>query len=245
MIEIRNLHKAFGNKKVLSGVNLTVDEGIIFSVIGKSGTGKSVLLKSILGLLTPDDGEIIIDGINTKNFSESDFNKKIRPKTAMVFQEGALWDSMTIEENIDLALQIQKHFSKEERKKLIDKSLELVELENINDTYPEELSGGMMKRVAIARAIAMKPKYLLYDEPTTGLDPVLSNVINALIKKLNDELNITSLIISHDITGVEQISDKVGMLYKGEIITVCDAKKMWEVEDKIFHDFIRGKIELR
>ncbi len=245
MIEIRNLHKAFGDKKVLSGVNLTVDEGIIFSVIGKSGTGKSVLLKSILGLLTPDDGEITVDGINTKNFRESDFNKKIRPKAAMVFQEGALWDSMTIEENIDLALQIQKHFSKEERKKLIDKSLELVELENINDTYPEELSGGMMKRVAIARAIAMKPKYLLYDEPTTGLDPVLSNVINALIKKLNDELNITSLIISHDITGVEQISDKVGMLYKGEIITVCDAKKMWEVEDKIFHDFIRGKIELR
>ncbi len=245
MIEIRNLHKAFGDKKVLSGVNLTVDEGIIFSVIGKSGTGKSVLLKSILGLLTPDDGEITVDGINTKNFRESDFNKKIRPKAAMVFQEGALWDSMTIEENIDLALQIQKHFSKEERKELIDKSLELVELENINDTYPEELSGGMMKRVAIARAIAMKPKYLLYDEPTTGLDPVLSNVINALIKKLNDELNITSLIISHDITGVEQISDKVGMLYKGEIITVCDAKKMWEVEDKIFHDFIRGKIELR
>ncbi len=244
MIKVNNLHKAFGKKKVLSGVNLTVDEGKIFSVIGKSGTGKSVLLKSIIGLLTPDEGEIIIDGINTKNFTEPLFNKKIRPKAAMVFQEGALWDSMTIEENIDLALQIQKHLSKEERKELIDKSLELVDLKEINNIYPEELSGGMMKRVAIARAIAMKPKYLLYDEPTTGLDPVLSNVINSLIKRLNNELNITSLIISHDIEGVEKISDKVAMLYKGEIITVCDADKMWDVENKIFHDFIRGKIEL-
>ncbi len=244
MISIKNLHKAFGTKIVLNNVNLTITEGEILSVIGKSGTGKSVLLKSILGLLTPDRGEIEIDGINTTGFTESDYNKKIRLKAAMVFQEGALWDSMSIEENIDLALQIQKHLDEKERKRLIDESLDMVDLNGINNVYPDELSGGMMKRVAIARAIAMKPKYLLYDEPTTGLDPVLSNVINSLIKKLNTELKITSLIISHDIKGVESISDKVAMLYKGEIITVCKADKIWEQENKIFNDFIRGKIEL-
>jgi len=244
MISIKNLHKTFGSKVVLNDVNLNVNEGEILSVIGKSGTGKSVLLKTIIGLLTQDKGEIEIDGINTTGFSEADFNKKIRFKTAMVFQEGALWDSMNIEENIDLALQIQKHLAEKERKRLIDESLEMVDLKGINNVYPEELSGGMMKRVAIARAIAMKPKYLLYDEPTTGLDPVLSNVINSLIKKLNTELNITSLIISHDISGVEKISDKVAMLYKGNIITVCDADKIWEQDNIIFNDFIRGKIEL-
>jgi len=244
MISIKNLHKTFGSKVVLNDVNLNVNEGEILSVIGKSGTGKSVLLKTIIGLLTQDKGEIEIDGINTTGFSEADFNKKIRFKTAMVFQEGALWDSMNIEENIDLALQIQKHLAEKERKRLIDESLEMVDLKGINNVYPEELSGGMMKRVAIARAIAMKPKYLLYDEPTTGLDPLLSNVINSLIKKLNTELNITSLIISHDISGVEKISDKVAMLYKGNIITVCDADKIWEQDNIIFNDFIRGKIEL-
>ncbi len=243
MIVIKDLHKAFGDKKVLDGVNLSVNEGEVFTIIGKSGTGKSVLLKSIIGLLMPDSGEIIVDGINTKGFSESDYNKKIRPKAAMVFQEGALWDSMTIEENIDLALQIQKHLSYEERKELINKSLELVDLKNINDVYPDELSGGMMKRVAIARAIAMQPKYLLYDEPTTGLDPVLSNLINSLIKKLNVELNITSLIISHDISGAEKISDTIAMLYEGKIISVCKAEEMWEVDNPIFYNFIRGKIE--
>ncbi len=243
MIEVKNLHKAFGKKKVLAGLNLRVEDGKILSVIGKSGTGKSVLLKTIIGLLLPDKGEVIIDGVSTKEFSESDYNKTVRPKAAMVFQEGALWDSMTIEENIDLALQIQKHYDAKERERLIHESLELVELKDVKNIYPEELSGGMMKRVAIARAIAMRPKYLLYDEPTTGLDPVLSNVINSLIKKLNEELQITTLIISHDIKGVGEISDKVAMLHHGEIITVCEAKNMWEEENKIFHDFIRGKIE--
>jgi phospholipid/cholesterol/gamma-HCH transport system ATP-binding protein len=244
MIKINNLHKAFGSKIVLSGVDLTIPEKQIFTIIGKSGTGKSVLLKTLIGLLIQDKGEVEIDGINTTGFSERDFNNLIRTKAAMVFQQGALWDSMTIEENIDLALQIQKHLSEKERKKLIEESLEMVELKGINNIYPEELSGGMKKRVAIARAIAMKPKYLFYDEPTTGLDPVLTNVINLLIKKLNDELKITTIIISHDISSVEMVSDKVAMLYKGKIINVCDVDKMWQQENKIFNDFIRGKIEL-
>lgn len=242
MIKIKNLHKSFGDFKVLNGINLTVEENKILSVIGKSGTGKSVLLKSIIGLITHDSGTIEIDGINTSGFSEEEYNKLIRPKMALVFQNGALWDSMTIAANIDLALQIQQHLDKKERVKRIKESLEAVGLNNIENVYPNELSGGMLKRVAIARAIAMKPKYLLYDEPTTGLDPVLSNIINSLIKKLNVEFGITSLIISHDIKGVESISDYTAMLYEGEIILVCNAKEMWQQKNKIFNDFIRGKI---
>ena len=242
MIKIKNLHKSFGDFRVLTGIDLTVEENKILSIIGKSGTGKSVLLKNIIGLITPDKGRIEIDGIDTSGFGEEEFNKFIRTKMALVFQNGALWDSMTIGANIDLALQIQQHLNENEREKRIRESLDAVGLSNIENVYPNELSGGMLKRVAIARAIAMKPKYLLYDEPTTGLDPVLSNIINNLIKKLNVEFGITSLIISHDIKGVESISDYTAMLYEGKIILVCDTKNMWEQDNKIFNDFIRGKI---
>ncbi len=242
MIKINNIYKSFGNFKVLQGVNLNVEENKILSVVGKSGTGKSVLLKSILGLITYDKGNIEIDGINTNGFSEAEFNKYIRHKMTLVFQNGALWDSMTVGANIDLALQIQKHLDVTEREKRIKESLEAVGLINIRNVYPNELSGGMLKRAAIARAIAMKPKYLLYDEPTTGLDPILSNIINNLIKKLNVEMGITSLIISHDIKGVESISDDVAMLYEGKIILTCKAKEMWEQNNQIFNNFIRGKI---
>ncbi len=242
MIKIRNLHKRFNSHYVLRGVNLDVYDGEIISVIGKSGVGKSVLIKTIMGLIEPDDGSIQIDGMEVIGMSEKQFNEKVRKNMAIVFQEGALWDSMTVGENIDLALQIKKQLSPEERKKIIADSLHKVGLENIQKVYPEELSGGMLKRVAIARAIATRPKYLLYDEPTTGLDPVLSNVINNLIRKLNDELGTTSLIISHDIKGVENISERVAMLHEGRIILTCNAKEMWKQENKIFNDFIRGKV---
>jgi phospholipid/cholesterol/gamma-HCH transport system ATP-binding protein len=244
MIKIKNLKKSFGEKHVLNGVNLELRDGEILSIIGKSGTGKSVLLKTIIGLMEADSGSIEIDGTEVTGFSEDEFNRHIRPKTAIVFQEGALWDSMTVGENIELALQIQKHLEREEREKLIAESLRNVGLGQIQDVYPEELSGGMMKRVAIARAIAMRPKYLFYDEPTTGLDPVLSNMITDLIRELNVKLGITTLIISHDIRGVEKISDRVAMLSKGEIILTCPAAEMWQQENKIFKDFINGKVEL-
>jgi len=242
MIKIKNLHKSFGDFKVLNGVDLTVEQNKILTIIGKSGAGKSVLLKNIIGLIEPDSGTIEIDGIDTTDFDEENFNKLIRPKMALVFQEGALWDSMTVASNIDLALQIQKHLDRSERKNRIKESLVAVGLKNIENVYPDELSGGMLKRAAIARAIAMRPKYLLYDEPTTGLDPVLSNVINNLIKKINVEMGITSLIISHDIRGVEKFSDYTAMLFEGKIIVTCGAKKIWEQENQIFYDFIRGKL---
>ncbi len=245
MLEIKELYKSFGSKKILNGVSLDVHDKEIVSVIGMSGTGKSVLLKNIIGLLEADAGHILLDGIDITNYTEQEYNHLVRPKMSMVFQEGALWDSMTVGQNIDLALKIQKHLTGEERAKRIRESLEMVGLPPIQDLFPEELSGGMIKRVAIARAIATRPKYLLYDEPTTGLDPVLSNMINDLIVQLNTRLGTTSLVISHDIRGVEKISNRVAMLYKGEIVHTCAANALWKQEHEIFNQFIHGKVTFK
>jgi len=241
MIEIRNLHKSFGKVKVLKGADLTLYDGEILTIIGKSGAGKSVLIKSIIGLIEPDSGTILIDGLDVTKFSESRFNQEVRPYISFVFQGGALWDSMTVGANIDLALKIQKGLDERERKRRIEESLRLVDLEGVENVYPEELSGGMLKRASIARAIATKPKYLLYDEPTTGLDPILSNVINELILKLNHELGISSLIISHDIVGTKRISDRVALLHEGQIVLTCNASEMRHQDDDIFNEFINGR----
>ncbi len=242
MIEVFHIHKSFGRMKVLTGADLTLRDGEILTVIGKSGVGKSVLIKSIIGLIEPDAGRIIIDGIDVTNFSESRFNEEVRPYISFVFQGGALWDSMTVGANIDLALKIQKGLDERERKRRIVESLQLVDLDGIENVYPEELSGGMLKRASIARAIATRPKYLLYDEPTTGLDPILSNVINELIMKLNHELGITALIISHDIPSTEKISDRVALLHDGKIELTCDTKEMWYQDNDVFNEFINGKV---
>lgn len=241
MIEVYNLHKSFGQMKVLTGADLTLEDGEILTVIGKSGVGKSVLIKSIIGLIEPDSGRIIIDGVDVTNFSESRFNEDIRPSISFVFQGGALWDSMTVGANIDLALKLQESLDERERKARIEESLRLVDLGGVENIYPEELSGGMLKRASIARAIATRPKYLLYDEPTTGLDPILSNVIDELILKLNGELGITSLIISHDISGTERISNRVALIHDGKIVLTCDTKEMWYQDNDIFNEFINGK----
>ncbi|MCL4538288.1 MAG: ATP-binding cassette domain-containing protein [Bacteroidetes bacterium] len=227
--------------KVLTGADLTLEDGEILTVIGKSGVGKSVLIKSIIGLIEPDSGRIIIDGVDVTNFSESRFNEDIRPSISFVFQGGALWDSMTVGANIDLALKLQESLDERERKARIEESLRLVDLGGVENIYPEELSGGMLKRASIARAIATRPKYLLYDEPTTGLDPILSNVIDELILKLNGELGITSLIISHDISGTERISNRVALIHDGKIVLTCDTKEMWYQDNDIFNEFINGK----
>jgi phospholipid/cholesterol/gamma-HCH transport system ATP-binding protein len=242
MIEIHNLYKSFGKLHVLKGADLTVKDGEILTVIGKSGVGKSVLIKSIIGLIEPDAGKILIDGVDITNFSERRFNEQVRPFISFVFQGGAFWDSMTVGANIDLALQIQKHLDEEERILRIEESLRLVDLAGVQNLFPEELSGGMLKRAAIARAIATRPKYLLYDEPTTGLDPILANVINDLIVRLNRELGITSLIISHDVAGTERISDRVSLLHDGKIVLTCETKEMWYQDNAIFNEFINGKV---
>ncbi len=242
MVKIEHLYKRFGERTVLNDVNLTWDDGEVLTVIGKSGTGKSVLLKTIIGLIETDAGAVIMDDRDITNFSEKEYNLYVRNQMSMVFQEGALWDSMTVGENIELALRIHKHLSEPERKKIVDETLAMVGLGHIENEYPENLSGGMIKRVAIARAVATRPKYILYDEPTTGLDPVLTHVINDLIAQLNRELQISSLIISHDVQSIQNISNRVAMLYEGKIIHICQAKEMWHQDNEIFNKFIRGKV---
>ncbi len=244
MVKLENISKAFGPKQILNGLSLELNDGEILSVIGKSGTGKSVLLKCIIGLEQVDEGRVIIDGEDVTDFSERDFNERIRPKMSMIFQQGALWDSMTIGENIDLALKIRKNLPDDERRQLVHESLELVGLKGVADMYPDELSGGMAKRAAFARGAAIRPKYLLYDEPTTGLDPVLSNIIDDLIVELNQKLGTTSLVISHDMKGVEKISHRIAMLYKGQILLTCEKKDLWRQDNAIFNHFIHGDITL-
>ncbi|NIA29659.1 MAG: ATP-binding cassette domain-containing protein [Actinobacteria bacterium] len=224
-------------------MNLSLNDGEVLTIIGKSGTGKSVLLKSIIGLMKPDSGTITMDGQVISDFTENEYNLHVRNQMSMVFQEGALWDSMTVGENVELALRIHKHLSEDERKKIVAETLMMVGLGHIENEYPEDLSGGMIKRVAIARAVATRPKYLLYDEPTTGLDPVLSNVIDGLIAQLNKELDVSSLIISHDIESIKKISDRVAMLYQGNIIHTCRAEDMWNQRNDIFNKFIHGEVE--
>ena len=243
MVIIEHLKKSFNGTEVLSDVNLTLNDGEVLTIIGMSGIGKSVLAKSIIGLIEPEGGRILLDGRDIAHLTEEQYNGEVRNQMSFIFQQGALWDSMTIEQNIQLALSVRKNLSRADREALTVESLELVGLKpEVKDMFPEELSGGMIKRASIARAIAARPKYLLYDEPTTGLDPVLANIINDLIVKLHRELKTTSLIISHDIVSLQKFSQRVAMLHNGRIITVCPASEMWQQDNETFSGFIRGQV---
>lgn len=245
MVEIINLSKSFNGNVVLDGLNLNLKESEVHSVIGQSGVGKSVLIKTIIGLLKPDFGKIIIDDEDVTDYTEDQLNERIRIKIGVVYQNGALWDSMTIGENLKLVLKIKKVLLEEEMDLKVKESLEMIELPDFENKYPEELSGGMKKRISVARAIILKPKYIIYDEPTTGLDPVLINTIDNLIIKLNKEQNITSLVISHNIKSAERISDRISMIYNGKIIHTCTADNLWEQENEKFNKFIHGDISFQ
>ncbi|SVE12415.1 uncharacterized protein METZ01_LOCUS465269, partial [marine metagenome] len=197
VIEVKNLYKSYGEKGVLSDINFSVSHGQSVAVVGKSGAGKSVLLRCLIGLVKPDEGTIYVDNklINTMNFQQL---QSIRSKIGMVFQFGALFDSMTVGENISLALQKLTKLNDDEIQDRLFKSLEAVGMEGTEDLMPAELSGGMKKRVGIARAIAIKPAYLFYDEPTTGLDPVMTDSINRLIRKFQDTGDVTAVIVTHE-----------------------------------------------
>ena len=240
MVELIDISKSFNGTVVLNELNLILNDYEVHSLIGQSGVGKTVLIKIILGLIRPDKGRVFIDGEDVTNYSEDEMNEHVRTKIGMVYQNGALWDSMTIGENLKLVLQIKKVISEEEINLKVKESLELVEMPDFENKYPEELSGGMKKRIAVARAIILKPKYIIYDEPSTGLDPVLTNTIDDLITKLNKEQKITSLVISHNIKSAEKISDRISMLYNGKIIHTCNAKEIWNQDDEIFNKFIHG-----
>lgn len=239
MIEIVNLHKRFGTNSVLRGVNLTINEGESLAIIGKSGCGKSVLLKHIVGLLQPDEGYIKIDGNIIGDLSRKDLYA-VRRKFGYLFQGAALFDSMTVEENVSLALVENKTtYTKKEIDDIVEEKLELVGLRGIQDLKPAELSGGMKKRVALARVLVTNPDYILYDEPTTGLDPVMSDAIDDLIKSLNEKIKVTSIIVTHDMFSVKNTADKIAMMFEGKIYFSGTTQELVDSTDLVIQKFIQ------
>ncbi len=239
MIEIINLHKSFGKNHVLRGVNLQVEKGESMVVIGGSGSGKSVLLKHIIGILKPDEGKVLIDGIDLTTLSENELYE-VRKKFGMLFQMSALFDSMSVWENVGFALLRHKKLHEKEVKAFAIEKLKLVGLIGVEDLMPSELSGGMKKRVGLARAIAHEPEILLYDEPTTGLDPIMADAINELIVEMKQRLSITDVAITHDMNSAYKIADRIAMLYEGKIIGTGTPDEIKNTENPIVKQFITG-----
>ncbi|MDD4556123.1 MAG: ABC transporter ATP-binding protein [Alphaproteobacteria bacterium] len=239
-ISIKDLHKSFGKKQILKGVNLEIEQGKSLVVIGGSGTGKSVLIKCIQGLLTPDSGSILIDGEETVGVDEQK-REDLHDKMGMLFQGGALFDSLTVWQNVAFALLQNKGLSKKEAKeKAIDVLRQVGLAPDVADSYPSEISGGMQKRVGLARAIATNPEIIFFDEPTTGLDPIMADVINELIVESAKKLGATTFTITHDMASVRKIADKVAMLYKGEIIWQGSVAEMDKTDNAYVKQFING-----
>jgi phospholipid/cholesterol/gamma-HCH transport system ATP-binding protein len=241
-IRVVNLHRSFGENHVLKGCDLEVREGESMVVIGGSGSGKTVLIKSIIGLIQPDRGEIYVDGQEIASLNEQKLNE-VRKKFGMLFQGGALFDSLRVWENVGFWLRQHTQLDDEEIRKIATEKLRLVGLKDIEDLMPAELSGGMKKRVSLARAIAMEPEILLYDEPTTGIDPIMADAINGLIVQMREKLNVTSVAITHDMKSAYQIADRIAMLYQGKIIEVGTPEEIKNSSDPIVQQFIQGRSE--
>ncbi len=239
MIEIIELYKSFGKNHVLRGVNLRVGKGESVVVIGGSGSGKSVLIKNIIGLLKPDSGKVIIDGIDITVLKEKELYE-VRKKFGMLFQYAALFDSLKVWENVAFALIRQKGMSEREAKEIAQEKLRMVGLVGVEDLMPSELSGGMKKRVGLARAIAHEPEILLYDEPTTGLDPIMADAINDLIIEMKNRLKVTSVAITHDMNSAYKIADRIAMLYNGVIIETGTPEEIRNTANPIVRQFITG-----
>ena len=239
MIEIINLSKSFTSSKVLDNLNLIINSGEVIVIIGRSGCGKSVLLKHIIGLIKPDMGQVIVSGNDMTRLEEYEMDK-IRLSFGMLFQGAALFDSMTVGENVGFTLREHTDIPEGEIRKKVANSLELVGLKGIEKLMPAELSGGMKKRVGLARAICNNPKIILYDEPTTGLDPIMADAINDLIIDLNSKLNVTSIVVTHDMVSAYKIADRIAMLYKGKIIAIGAPGAIKNTKDPIVKQFITG-----
>ena len=239
MIEIRNLQKSFGGNKVLRGIDLEIDTGETIVIIGRSGCGKSVLIKHIVGLLYPDDGYIKVEGqrVDEMNFKEL---YKLRGRFGFLFQGSALFDSMTVEENITLPLvESGKGYTLSELDKKVSEKLEMVGMEGAQKLKPAELSGGMKKRVGLARALITDPDYIFYDEPTTGLDPIMSDSIDELIKELTDRLNVTSVVVTHDMYSVKNVANQVAMINDGKIHFSGTPSELLSSNDPTIKEFIQ------
>jgi len=240
IIRLVNVYKSFGSLKVLSGVNLDIRARESLTILGPSGTGKSVVLKHIVGLLTPDSGEVWFHDQRVDQLNEAGL-EPIRIRFGFLFQMGALFDSMTVFENIAFPLREHGRYSKADIKQIVADKLAMVGLDGTQGKMPSELSGGMRKRVALARAIALDPEVVLYDEPTTGLDPIRSDLINELILKLNEELKVTSIIVTHDMTSAFKVSDRIVMLSNGQIRAQGTPEQIRTSEDPEVRRFIDGR----
>ena len=240
LIELRNVHKRFGRLVVLNGVSLSIEEGQSLVVIGASGSGKSVMLKHIVGLLKPDRGEVWFDGRRIDTHSEREMDT-IRQQFGFLFQMGALFDSLNVEENVAFPLVEHTHKDAGEIANIVAQKLGMVGLDGTQKKMPAELSGGQRKRVALARAIALGPRVILYDEPTTGLDPIRSDVINELILKLKRELNVTSIVVTHDMQSAFKVADRIVMLHEGKLIFDGSPKEIQQSEVPVVRRFVLGE----
>ena len=242
MITLRNVHKSFGAQKVLDGLDLDIPDGRITAIIGPSGEGKSVLLKHLIGLLQPDSGTVEVDGESIVDLRRSELNR-IREKFGMLFQNVALFDSMTVFENVAFPLQEKTTLSKEEIRGKVLSALEDVGLKNIENKFPDELSGGMKKRVGLARAVVLKPKIILFDEPTTGLDPIIKRAIHQLIKDTHAKFGFTAVIVSHEIPEIFDVAQHVAMLFRGKILQFGTSDDIINSTDPAIRQFISGSLD--
>ena len=240
MIEFRGVKKAFGGKSVLKGLDLTVERGEVMFVIGTSGVGKSVTIKHLIGLVRPDEGEIYLDGVRVDHLSEHDLYP-VRKRCGMVFQNATLFDSMTILENVALPLRKHRRLSQGEALAEARKRLEQVHLEGFADRYPASLVDGMRKRAAIARTLTLEPEAVLFDEPTTGLDPVSARRIDRLIRELSDQYGVTSIVVSHDLVSIFSIADRIAFIYQGVVHLVGTREEFQGSDDPVVQQFISGR----
>jgi phospholipid/cholesterol/gamma-HCH transport system ATP-binding protein len=244
LIELRNIYKRFGWLVVLNGINLNIEKGKSLVIIGASGSGKSVMLKHIVGLLTPDRGEVFIDGRRIDNISERQLTE-VRKRFGFLFQMGALFDSETVADNIAFPLVEHTKKSPAEIAQIVKEKLTMVGLPDAGPKMPGELSGGQRKRVALARAIALDPEVILYDEPTTGLDPVRSDVINELILRLQKQLDVTSIVVTHDMQSAFKVGDRIVMLHEGKLIFDGTPAEIRVSDNPVVRRFIHGEADER
>ncbi|HWI58914.1 MAG TPA: ABC transporter ATP-binding protein [Bacillota bacterium] len=239
MIEVRDLSKSFDSHRILEGVSFCIEKGESVVIIGRSGGGKSVLLKHLVALLKPDAGQVLIDGENIVPMNEREL-LRVRHKFGMLFQGAALFDSMTVAENVAFAFRRDRALPEQEVARRVDEVLEVVGLPGIQHKNPAELSGGMRKRVGLARAIIYKPEIVLYDEPTTGLDPVMSDSIDQLILRVRDRLNVTSVVVTHDMRSARRVGQRILMLHEGRIHAAGTPQEIFNSSDPIVHRFVEG-----
>jgi phospholipid/cholesterol/gamma-HCH transport system ATP-binding protein len=239
MIEVSNLRKLFGTQTVLDGVDFSIEKGESVVIIGRSGGGKSVLLKHLIGLLTPDGGEVRVAGQNIANLTERQL-LKVRAKFGMLFQGAALFDSMSVAENVGFAFRNRAGLAPEEINRRVTEALAMVDLRGIENKSPSELSGGMKKRVGLARAIVYQPEIVLYDEPTTGLDPIVADSIDRLIMRVRDRLEVTSVVVTHDMRSARRVGNRILMLHQGRIYASGSPEEIFASQDPVVRQFVDG-----